>query len=98
MRLRLARLRDREAVHGLLDRLGLVADDLDVRRLVRCTPGRCLTVAALAWEDGHERLAGVGSLAVGPGELTLLADDPAVAELLAEALRGHAQTWARRVA
>ena len=98
VRLRLARPSDRDELHELLARIGLTADDLDARRALRCTPGRGMTICALRWDGHHERLAGVGRLDVGSGRATLLAEHPAVAALLGEALRDHAQTWARRVA
>ena len=98
VRLRLARPRDREAVQGLLGELGVAAEDLDVLRLLRCAPGRCLTIVALAWDGAREQLVGVGHLAVRSGDVTLLPGRDAVGDLLLEALDTHAQTWTRRVA
>ncbi len=98
VRLRLARPRDRDALHGLLGDLGLAAEDLDVLRLLRCVPGGCLTIVALAWDGSRERLVGVGSLAVRSGDVTLLAGHAAVGDLVVEALETHAQPWARRAA
>jgi len=98
VRLRLARPRDREALHELLGRLGLAADDLEVRRALRCTPGRSLTICATAWDGARERLAGAGMLALPSGAETLLTVDAAVAALLDAGLRDHAGAWARRVA
>ena len=98
VRLRLARPSDRDALHELLDGLGLVAEDLDLRRALRCTPGRCVAVCALRWDGRHEGVAGFGRLAVDSGRVTLLAEDPAVGRLVAAALHDQAQTWARRVA
>ena len=98
VRLRLARPRDREALHDLLGRLGLVADELDVRRALRCERGRALTICATTWDGTRERLIGAGTLSVPDGQVTLLAADAAVAALLDAGLRDHAGTWARRVA
>jgi hypothetical protein len=98
VRLRLARPRDRESLDALLEDLGVEVEHIDALRLLRCTPGRCLTIVAMAWHDTRERLVGLGSLTIGGDGTTLLAADPAVSELLDAALRDHAQTWARRVA
>ena len=98
VRLRLARPRDLGAVHVLLEELGLAAEDLDVLRFLRCAPGQCLTIVALAWNGAREQVVGVGSLAVRSGDVTLLAVDGAVGELVGEALHGNAQTRTRRVA
>ena len=98
VRLRLARPRDQRLLDELLGDLGLAPDELDARRLLRCAPGRSVTVCATTWEGTRERLAGVGALALPARRETLLARDPAVAGLLTAALREHAGTWARRVA
>jgi hypothetical protein len=98
VRLRLARPRDREALHDLLGRLGVRADELEVRRALRCVPGRSLTVCATSWDGARERMVGVGMLALPSREVTLLTGDAAVAALLDAGLRGHAGAWARRVA
>ena len=97
VRLRLPVARDRDALHELLASLGLAAEDLDVRRALRCLPGARTAVVASEW-DGHEhRLAGFGALDVRRGTLTLLAR-PEIRGLLLEALRDQAETWRRRVA
>ena len=98
MRLRFARPRDHAALQGLLAELGLACDELDARRLLRCSPGRSVTVCATAWEGTRERLVGVGAMALPGRTETLLAADPAIAALVAAAVRHHAGTWARRVA
>jgi hypothetical protein len=98
VRLRLARPRDRDAVHALLAGLELAAEDLDVRRLLRCAPGELLAVCATAWDGSRERVIGLGTLAVRSGRATLLAGDPEVRALVAAGLREHAGAWARRVA
>ena len=98
VRLRLARPSDRDALHELLGGLGLAAEDLELRRALRCTPGRCVAVCALHWDGRHEGVAGFGRLAVDSGRMTLIASEAAVGDLVAAALHDQAQTWARRVA
>ena len=98
VRLRLARPRDQRLLGGLLDDLGLAADELDARRVLRCSPGRSVTVCATAWEGTRERLVGLGAMTLPARQETLLAGDPVVARLVEAALRDHAGTWARRVA
>ena len=98
VRLRLARSRDREALHHLLERLGVSADELDARRALRCVPGHSLTVCATSWDGARERMVGVGILALPSRRVTLLTGDGAVAALLDAGLRDHAGAWARRVA
>jgi hypothetical protein len=65
VRLRMAGPSDRALVSGLLERRGLLADDLDVRRLLAFDPARRHVLCALAPLDGHEVLAGVGAIDVG---------------------------------
>ena len=98
VRLRLAHARDRADLHELLERLGLAADDLEVRRALRCTPGHAVTICAIAWDGGRQRLVGIGTLSLAGRRHTLLAEDPSVARLLAHGLGEQAGTWARRVA
>ena len=98
VRLRLARSRDRDALHDLLERLGLRADELEVRRALRFVPGRSLTVCATSWDGARERMVGVGLLALPSRTVTLLSGDAAVDGLLDTGLRDHAGAWARRVA
>ena len=98
VRLRLARPGDRADLHELLERLGLEAEDIDVRRALRCTPGHALSICATAWDGSRERLVGIGTLSLSGRRHTLLAEDRRVARLLAHGLGEHAGTWARRVA
>lgn len=98
VRLRLAQTRDRADVHELLGRLGLRADELDVRRALRCTPGQSLSICATAWDGRRERVIGLGTLSLQGRRHTLLAPDRVTARLLAHGLGEHAGTWARRVA
>lgn len=97
VRLRLPLAGDRDGLHELLAWCGLAAEDLDVRRALRCVPGRRAVVVATAWDGLRHRLAGFGALDPRDGALTLIAP-PEVAELLREALREQAGTWRRRVA
>ena len=98
VRVRLAHARDREPLHDLLARLGLEADDFEVRRMLRCTPGHAVTICATAWDGARERLVGVGTLSLAGRRHTLLAEDRRIAQLLAHGLGEQAGTWARRVA
>jgi hypothetical protein len=95
VRLRLPHVLDRDGLHELLARYGLAADDLDVRRALRCVPRRRVALCATGLVDGRERLVGFGALEAG--ELTLLGDE-AVAEVLEDALREYTGPWSRRVA
>ena len=97
VRLRLPLAADRAALHELLGELGLAADDIDVRRALRCVPGRRWALCATEWDGAHERLAGFGAADLEQGTLTLLGP-PEVTATLDEALRRHARTWRRRVA
>lgn len=97
VRLRLPLALDRAGVHELLASIGLAADDLDVRRALRCVPGRRAALCALEWDGVSERLVGFGAADLERGTSTLLGP-PEVAAALDEALRAHAQTWRRRVA
>ena len=94
LRLRLPLASDRAALHELLAELGLGADDLEVRRALRCTPGQRFVVCATRWDGGRERLVGIGSF---EESLTLIG--PAgVTEIVHEALESQAHAWNRRVA
>ena len=97
VRLRLPQARDRDDLHELLAGLGLAARDLDVRRALRWSPGRRVSLVATAWDGATERIAGFGALDCDAERLTLLAGPP-VAGLLREALEAEASAWARRVA
>ena len=97
VRLRLPLTADRADVHELLASLGVEADDLDVRRALRCVPGRRAAVVAIAWDGLAQRLEGFGAVELPSGRLTLLAE-PGVHALLREALGEQTETWRRRVA
>jgi hypothetical protein len=97
IRLRLPLAHDRAGLHELLAELGLDADELDVRRALRCVPGRRIAVCATAWDGWSDRVVGFGALDTASGALTLLGPGD-VADVLEEALRAHAGAWSRRVA
>jgi hypothetical protein len=90
VRARLARATDRDALASLLARLGLVADPLEIRRVLRRWG-----VVVTAWDGSRERLVGFG--AVDGDRMTLLADEAEVADLLRRGLDEH-RAWSRRVA
>ena len=98
VRLRLARSLDRQGLADLLSELGLTAEDLDVRRMLRCEPGRCWAIVATLWDGATERLVGFGSLESDAGRLTLLTEDPELRDLLDRALHDRAEAHGRRVA
>jgi hypothetical protein len=97
VRLRLPLAADRGPLRELLASLGVAADDLDLRRALRCEPGRRAAVVALECDGPHQRLAGLGAVDVRSGALTLLGR-PAVTSMLREELRAQSETWRRRVA
>ena len=97
VRLRLPLAGDRAAAHELLASLGLAADELELRRALRCVSGHRAAVVAVGWDGMHQRLAGFGGLDLRSGALTLIGP-PDVAALLEDGLREQAQTWSRRVA
>lgn len=97
IRLRMARLADRDGLVLLLGELGLAAGELEVRRALRCHPGRSWAVVATAWDGTSERLVGLGRLGER-GEVTLVAAEPDVRTLLHEALGERAHAHVRRVA
>ena len=98
VRLRLARSLDRDGLARLLSALGLEAGDFELRRALRCTPGRCWAIAATEWDGTVEQLVGLGTLDVDGGGETLLSADPEVRALLHEALHARARAHGRRVA
>ena len=95
VRLRLPHALDRAGLHELLARLGLAADELEVRRAMRCVPRRRVALVATGLVDGRERLVGFGALE--DGATTLIGEEPVVG-VLEEALWEHARPWSRRVA
>jgi hypothetical protein len=100
IRLRLPHVGDRAQVHEFLTRLGLTAHDLDVRRGLRWSADRRWTVIATRWDGACEGIVGIAAVDAEDGSPTLLAEDPAVCDILSRALAEHAGTGAprRRVA
>ena len=100
IRLRLPHVTDRARVHEFLSRLGLTAHDLDVRRGLRWSADRRWTVIATRWDGAAEQIAGIAVVDAEDGSPTLLAEDPAVCDLLSRALAERAGSGAprRRVA
>jgi hypothetical protein len=90
VRLRLPHVGDRAAVRAFLGRLGLDASDLDVRRGLRVLPGGRWSVVATRWDGAAERVVGMATVEEEDGTPTLLAEDPAVVDLLARALAERA--------
>jgi hypothetical protein len=101
VRLRLARPSDRAAVEALLRGRGVVATELDVRRLLAYDPVRRRVYAAFAPLDGTDTLIGLGAIDLDPdAEVdTLVVDDgqtSGLGDVLVRVLRAQAAT--RRVA
>ena len=92
VRLRLPHVSDGPALRDLLARLGLQADELEVRRALRFDPlGPAVTAFATAFLDAREQLVGVAS--GGRRTDLLLADEvaaPGIGALLEAALRERA--------
>jgi hypothetical protein len=96
IRLRLARPLDRDGLAALLGELGLATADFEVRRALRCHPGRRWAVVATSWDGTTERLVGFGAL--DRDGTTLLAGDRDLQQLLEQALDARARSHERRVA
>jgi len=96
IRLRLPHVNDRARVHEFLTRLGLTAHDLDVRRGLRWSAGQRWTVIATRWDGSCEQIAGIAVVDAEDGSPTLLAEEPAVCDLLARALAERAGSGAPR--
>jgi hypothetical protein len=90
VRMRMAGPSDRPLVAALLERRGLSADDIDVRRMLAFDPARRHVLCALAPLDGAEVLAGLGAIDFGEDDPDVLVVDerfgPALAELLGRVL------------
>jgi len=81
---------DRALVARLLERRGLPAGDLDLRRLLTFDPARRHVLCALAPLDGAEVLAGFGAIDAGAEHPDALVTDerfdPGLAEVLGRVL------------
>ena len=84
--LRLTRARDSEGVASLLRQAGHTAEDLEIARLVRFDPRARCVISACALVAGHERLVGVGAIALGEREPELLVVDDELTDGLRELL------------
>jgi hypothetical protein len=78
VRLRLAGPADRAGVRKLLERRGIEADELELRRLLAFDPARRHVLAALAPLDGHETLVGLGAITNGEDAPDVLVVDERV--------------------
>ena len=86
VRLRMAGPSDGPLVGALLERRGLPAVDLDVRRMLAFDPARRHVLCALAPLDGTEVLAGVGAIDFGEDAPDLLVVDERFAPGLGDVL------------
>jgi hypothetical protein len=90
---RLPQAVDRGELRALHARLGVVADDLDVARMLRFDPRRVAVAVASSWDGTSETVVGYGAIALDEDEPHLLVCDeataPGAAEALASALREH---------
>ena len=90
VRVRMAGPSDRALVVALLERRGLTAEDIDLRRLLAFDPARRHVLCALAPLDGAEVLAGLGAIDFGEDAPDVLVVDdrfgPGLSELLGRVL------------
>ena len=90
VRMRMAGPSDRAQAAALLERRGLTAEDIDIRRLLAFDPARRHVLCALALLDGTEVLAGLGAIDFGEDAPDVLVVDdrfgPALSELLGRVL------------
>ena len=86
VRLRLASPADRRLVRELLERRGVSASELELRRLLTFDPARRHVLCALAPIDGHETLVGIGAIDGGADAPDVLVVDDRLARGLGEVL------------
>jgi hypothetical protein len=93
LRIRLPQAVDRSALRELHDRLGLVAEALDIARMLRFDPQRVAVGCASIWDGTHETVVGYGAIHLDADAPHLLVCDeasaPGVRDALHEALREH---------
>lgn len=94
VRVRLPRHGDGAALRALAERLGVVADEVELRRALRFDPRRRVVAVATVWDGEHHVLVGCAAMDRDADEPdTLLADvtrAPGVGGLLARAITAHA--------
>ena len=86
VRLRLAAPADRPRVRELLERRGVAAGELELRRLLAFDPARRHVLCALAPLDGQDTLVGLGAIEAGQDAPDVLVVDERLAGGLAEVL------------
>ena len=100
VRLRLVRLRDLDSIRSLAAKAGLVCEELELARLVRCDLRRRLVLCATAIVDSAEAVLGVGMIELGrsatmPSMLLVDAElTDGLHAVLADALVGRARELA----
>jgi hypothetical protein len=95
VRLRFPYSTDRAAVAALYARVGLLVDEIELRRLLRFDLRRRRVICAVAWVDGAEQVLGIASTTHDgdPTPEVLVADEeraPGVGRLLRAALAEQA--------
>jgi hypothetical protein len=100
--LRLARARDLPSITALFERCGILADELELARLVRVDPYERIVICATALVGSTEEIFGIGAIDVNaqaeiePGAVVVDArTTEGLDRLLASALVGRAQALAR---
>ena len=86
VRLRLAGPSDRPHVRSLLERRGVDATELELRRLLAFDPARRHVLCALAPLEGQDPLVGIGAIDAGADAPDVLGVDERLAGGLAEVL------------
>jgi hypothetical protein len=86
VRLRLAGPSDRPHVRALLERRGVPAGELELRRLLAFDPSRRHVLCALAPIEGQDTLVGLGAIDAGADAPDVLVVDERLARGLGEVL------------
>lgn len=94
VRIRLPRHGDGAGLHALAQRLGVAADEVELRRALRFDPRKRVVIVATSLGDGPPELVGWAAMDRDADEPdTLLADvtnAPGLGQVLASALVAHA--------